>query len=363
PEGRGISSQGCLFRRREDKDLKKILIAIGLIFLLITCYVVFSDKKGIESKPEVMPKTDTVKYVAAEGKVEAMPGLEVEVGSEIDGKIAEFFVEEGDHIKKGELIARLENRDIQAKLKEAEAELAVTKSRLKEVASGARDEEIKKSKAALEGAVADMDMAKKELERYERLFKESVITKSSMDDKERAFKVSAARVKEAEEEVRLLEKGPRQETLQFHEDAVKRAEAAVEYYKRILEKTFIIAPITGKVIRKYLQKGEMVSKDVQPYLIAIADVERIRINAEVDETDIGRIKIGDPVEVTSYAYSGEVFKGVVQEISDYAGIRKVKPNNPAKNLDMKIVQVKIYLKDKVPFRLGMTVDVRIMPGH
>lgn len=342
--------------------MKKIFIVIGLIFLLIAGYVVFSDKKGAESKTEVMPKTETVKYVAAEGKAEAMPGFEVEVGSEIDGKIAEFFVNEGDKVKKGESVARLENRDVQAKLKEAEAELTVAKSRLKEVASGAREEEIKRAKAALEGAIANMDMAKKELERYERLFKESVITKSSMDEKERAFKVAAARVKEAEEEVRLLEKGPRQETLQFHEDAVKRAEAAIEYYKRIMEKTFITAPISGKVIRKYLQRGEMVSKEVQPYLIAIADVERIRINAEVDETDIGRIKIGDPVEVTSYAYPGEVFKGAVQEISDYAGIRKVKPNNPAKNLDMKIVQVKIELKDKVPFRLGMTVDVRIMPG-
>lgn len=341
--------------------MKQVLIGIGLIFLIVVGYLIFSNKKGAESKHEAMPKAAPARYVAAEGKVVAMPGLEVEVGSEIDGKIAEFFVDEGGHIKKGELIVRLENRDIQAKLKEAEAELTVTKSRLKEVASGAREEEIKKAKAVLEGAIADMEMAKKEFERYERLFKEGVVTKSGIDEKERAFKVATARVKEAEEEKRLLEKGPQQETLQFHEDTVKRAEVAIEYYKRVLEKTFITAPITGKVIRKYLQKGEMISKDVQPYLVAIADVERIRINAEVDETDIGRIKVGDPVEVTSYAYPGEIFKGVVQEISDYAGIRKVKPNNPAKNLDMKIVQVKIELKEKVPFEIGMTVDVRITP--
>src|SRR4030042_1466495 len=225
PKGRGISPQGRLFGRREDKDLKKIFIVIGLIFLVIVGYVVFSDKKGVESKIEVMPKTETVKYVAAEGKAEARPGFEVEVGSEIEGKLAEFFVNEGDEVKKGELVARLENRDIQAKLKEAEAELTGAKSRLKEVASGAREEEIKGAKAALEGAIANMDMAKKELERYERLFKESVITKSAIDEKERAFKVAAAREKEAEEEVRLLEKGPRQETLQFHEDAGKRAHA------------------------------------------------------------------------------------------------------------------------------------------
>jgi len=65
--------------------------------------------------------------------------------------------------------------------------------------------------------------------------------------------------------------------------------------------------------------------------------------------------------VTSDAYPGTTFKGEIQEISDYVGPRKVKPNNPAKNLDMKVIQVKILLKEKTPFKLGMTVDVRIIP--
>ncbi|HBH60644.1 MAG TPA: hypothetical protein DDX85_02650 [Nitrospiraceae bacterium] len=340
--------------------MRKIIIIAGLILLLIAGYVLLSKERDNQLKTGT-PQIAARRHVAAEGRVEAMEGFEVEVGSEIDGKIAEFFVEEGDLVEKGNLIARMESRDIEAKLKEAAAELEVARSRLKEVASGAREEEIKKATAALAAAAADMEFAKMSLQRNKELFSEGLITREVLDEKEMTLTVAEARVKEAEEEERLLKKGPKQETLKLNEDAVKSAAANVEYVKKVLEKTVITAPISGKVIRKYLQAGEMLSKEMLISLVAIADVEKIWINAEVDETDIGRINIGDPVEVKSDAYPGQVFNAEVREISDYVGTRKVKPNNPAKNMDMKVVQVKIAIKDKTPFRLGMTVDVRIIP--
>ena len=76
------------------------------------------------------------RYVAAEGKVETMPGLEVDIGSEITGRIEKFYVKEGDSIKKGSVIARLNSKDIKARLKEAESELIVAKSKYREAASG-----------------------------------------------------------------------------------------------------------------------------------------------------------------------------------------------------------------------------------
>jgi ABC exporter DevB family membrane fusion protein len=346
---------------QEIWKMKKIIIIAGLVLLLIAGYVLLSKDRGNESRTGA-PRTAAKRYVAAEGKVEAMHGFEVEVGSEIDGKIAEFFVEEGDYVEKGRLIAKMENRDIEAKLKEALAELEVARSRLKEVASGAREEEIKKAAAALAAAAADMEFAKMSLQRQKDLFAEGLVPKELLDEKETAFKVAQARAREAEEEERLLKKGPKQETLKLNEDAVKSAAANVEYYKKVLEKTFITAPISGKVVRKYLQAGEMLSKEMLTSLVAIADVEKIWINAEVDETDIGRFHIGDPVEIKSDAYPGQVFNGEVKEISEYVGSRRVRPNSPVKNVDMKVINVKIALQEPPPFRLGMTVDVRIIPA-
>jgi multidrug resistance efflux pump len=97
-------------------------------------------------------------------------------------------------------------------------------------------------------------------------------------------------------------------------------------------------------------------------IAAIADTSQLRINAEVDETDSGRLHLGDPVEVTAYAYPGKVYRGRVEEIADYVGKREIKPNNPAVNLGLKIIQVKIALLEATPLKLGMTVDVRIMPA-
>lgn len=343
--------------------MRKTLVAAGVIAALAACYVLFFNQGSSGAKTDAAPKVALVKYVAAEGKVEAIPGFEVEVGSEVEGKIAELFKEEGDTIRKGELVARMENSDIRAKLNEAEAEVVLAKARLREVAAGSRAEEIRGSKAVVEGAIADLETAKKELERYDKLFMTGAVSKSNLDEKERVYRVAAAKVKEAEEQERLLEQGPRSETLRYNEDAVIRAEATAEYYRRLLEKTYIASPISGKVIRRYLHRGEMINKDTQPFFIAVADLDRVRINAEADETDVGKIHIGDPVEIVSYAYPDKVFKGKVSEISDYAGIRKVTPNNPAKNRDMKVVQVKIGLDEKTPLRLGMTVDVRIKPGE
>lgn len=341
--------------------MKKMFLVAALAVIAVSIYAIVMHRGGESRRVEGKADKAPVRYVAAEGKVEAIPGFEVEVGSEIDGKIERIFVEEGDNVIKGDLIAQLENREIQAKVKEAEAELAVSLSRLKEVASGARREEIKSADAVLENARAEMEYNKKSLERYRELYSKGAVSRQLLDEKETNARTSAARVKKAAEDKRLLEEGPKPETLRLHRDAVKRSEAAAEYYRRVLEKTYIRAPLSGRVIRKYVQNGEMVNKDVQPYVAAIADLDKLRINAEVDETDIGRTHIGDPVEVTSYAYPGRIFKGKVSEISDYAGIRKVKPNNPARNLDMKIVQVKIGLMEKTPLKLGMTVDVRIIP--
>ncbi len=344
--------------------MKKKLIVIGLLLIAVAGYLLFSvgirNTTSQSPTPDSPPPIPKSQYVAAEGKVETMPGLDVDVGSEMTGKIDKFFVNEGDPVKKGALIARLWNRDIEAKLKEAELELTVAKSRLKEVESGAREEEIKRAAATLDGTIADRDLAKKNFDRYDERYKEGVIPRALLDEKEGALKVALTRVREAAEEKRLLERGPKKETLQVLEDTVKQVEATAEYYKRLLEKTVIVAPISGKVIHKYLQEGETVNmtNEVAP-LIAIADVEKIRINAEVDETDADRVHIGDPAEITSDAYPGKGFKGEVEEISDYVGVREVRPNNPAKNLDRKVLRVKIGFKEQTPLKLGMTVDVKI----
>jgi membrane fusion protein (multidrug efflux system) len=335
----------------------KFIGVAGAISLLAVVYFLASKT----DRPQMPAVTKTVEQsaVAAEGKVEALPGLEVQVGAELTGRIEKFLVKEGDSVQKGQTIARLESKDILAKLDEAEAELVVARARLEEVASGSRPEEIEEAAAAVRAAVAEMELAKTNFERFQKLHADGVVSKAIFDGSTREYTVATNRLREAEQRKVLLEKGPKEETLALHRNMVQRAEAAKEYLRRLLDKTIVAAPLSGKVIHKYMNEGEVVYTESPLPLVVIANTERLRVNAEVDETDIGKIHVGDAVEIRSDAYPDLMHSGVILEIADYVGARKIVPNNPAKNLDMKVVQVKISLPAGSPLRLGMTVDVRI----
>ncbi|MFY9270927.1 MAG: efflux RND transporter periplasmic adaptor subunit [Candidatus Manganitrophaceae bacterium] len=318
-----------------------------------------ASSPGLENGTATRQTTTTgPASVAAQGKVETLPGLHVKVSSEIAARVARSFFKEGDSVEKGALLAQLENRDIEAKLKEAETELAVAKAKQKEIAAGSRREEIDRATARLAATLSEKNLAESNVVRYRQLFEEGMVTKAGLDEKETALQTAAARVREAEEEKHLLEEGPRKETLALQEETVRRAEATVQYYRELLKKTILHAPISGKITRKYIEEGEMSDPDKTP-MLAIADPGQIRVNAEIDETDIGKIGLGDPAEITSDAYPGKVFKGKIEEISDEVGAREVRPNDPAVNLGIKVIQVKIALLEKTPLKIGMTVDVKI----
>ena len=311
--------------------------------------------------PGSPPPATARRTVAAEGTVEAMRGQEAEVGSQLTGRIERFLVNEGDLVAKGQVIAILDNGDTRAHLEEARGELAAARARLQEIASGSRREEIGQAAAVLRAAEAELELAKTELARHQRLRDVEAAAVAVLNEKEKAYNVAVARVTQAGEQLRLLEKGARLETVEVHRHLVEKARGTVELYETLLEKSFVRTPIAGKVIHKNLEEGEVVYAEVPVPLAVVVNLERTWINAEVDETDIGRINLGNSVDVTSDAYPGKVFRGRIAEIADYIGARKVRPNEPAKNLDMKVVQVKVILEQESPFRLGMGVDVRIEP--
>ena len=123
---------------------------------------------------------------------------------------------------------------------------------------------------------------------------------------------------------------------------------------------YVRSPIAGTVIERYLDAGEGVTPEIP--ILDVADLERVWINVEVDETDIGKLRVGDVVAVTSDAFPGRTFKGRVRQIADYAGLRRIRPAKPAVNPGLKIVQVKVELLERTPLRLGMTVDATITPS-
>ncbi len=337
--------------------MRKFILPLLLVVLAVSAWAIFQYEKRT---PTPAIATVAADYVAAEGKVETMPGYDINLGTgELNGKVARILVQEGDKVSPGQLVAVLDNADLSAQAQAAERGLAVAQSRLKEVLAGARREEIMQAAAALEGATAGEQEAERLYRRYKELRAKGMVSPAALDERERVLKEAQASVEEATQQHELLKAGPRPETVKLSRDQVTLARAELEHSRKLLDKTLLRSPIAGTVIKRYLDEGEGVTPEIP--ILAIADLARIWINAEVDETDVGRIAVGDPVVISSDAYPGRVFKGSIRQIADYAGERRVKPNDPAVNLGLKVVQVKIGLEQAAPFRLGMTVDVKITP--
>lgn len=339
--------------------MKKLWAGITAAVIALAAFAVIHQRTP---RPAEVQAPLPLAYVAGEGKLEAMPGYDVDLGTgELNGKIARIFVREGDQVHKGQIVASLTNEDLRAQVIQSEQQLVVAQARLTELQSGAREEEIREARARLQGAMARMQEAHNQLQRDRDLHRQKMISQATLEATDTAWKAARASVDEAAQRKKLLEAGPKPETVQLYRDQVQLAEASLDHVRKRLDKTLVRSPIDGTVIERYLDEGEGVTPEIP--ILAIADLSETWINAEIDETDIGRVQVGDAARVTSDAYPGQTFHGAIREIASYAGVRKVRPRNPAANLGLKVIQVKIQLANQTPLRLGMTVDVRIIPSR
>ena len=248
---------------------------------------------------------DTASRVVAEGRLTTYPGAEVLVGSEVAGTIVRLPVVEKQVVHRGQLIAELRADDLRAQLAEAQARVGE--------------------------AEAEIRLAEAERARAESLYAQQVDTASRRDKAVRDLEVSAARRTTAVAVATRLE-----------------AEIA---------KRRIVAPIDGVVIVRHVDAGEPV--DARAAIVTIADLSRVRVEAEVDEFDTGRLVVGAPVAVTAEGFEGKSWRGTVEEIPDSVQGRRLKPQDPGKPADTRVLLVKIRLDEATPLKLGQRVEVEI----
>ena len=243
--------------------------------------------------------------VVAEGRVTTYPGAEVLVSSEVAGTIVKLAVAEKQHVRRGQLIAELRADDLRAELAEAAARIVETD--------------------------AEIRLAEAERDRARSLYEQKVDTASRRDKAVRDLEVSEARRTTALAVATRLE-----------------AEIA---------KRRIVAPIDGVVIVRQVDAGESI--EARAGIVTIADLAQMRIEAEVDEFDTGKLVAGSAVAVTAEGFDGERWRGTVEEIPDSVQGRRLKPQDPGKPADTRVLLVKIRLDEPTPLKLGQRVEVEI----
>jgi RND family efflux transporter MFP subunit len=257
-----------------------------------------SDRK-VAAVPAEAPR------VIAEGRVAAYPGAEVVVGTEVAGRIVRLQVRELQRVKQGELIAELNAADLKAGVREAEARIAE--------------------------AEADIRFYTREVNRRSHLATRGSASMWELDSDTHALETAQARRASAEAQRDRL-----------------RAE---------LEKCRIVAPIDGVVTSRVVDQGETVEAGAA--LVTIADLSRLRIEVEVDEFDAGRLQPAAAVTITAEGYDGRAWNGQVEEIPDVVVNRGLRPDDPGRPIDARVLLVKVALDAPGPLKLGQRVDVAI----
>jgi len=276
---------------------------IGLVLIIITVAEVRANRP---SSPAAQPAAapESSRHVVAEGRVVAYPGAEVTVGSDVAGTIDRLAVNEQDHVHRGQVIATLRADDLHAAI----------------AAARAREDE----------AAADIRLCELERERAQHLYRDNVGSKQTLEKTDRDLDAARARQASAIAEQRRIE--------------------------ALLAKTVIKAPIDGVVIARMRQQGETINAGDS--LVTVADLHRTRVEAEVDEFDASRMHVSGEAAVSAEGYDGS-WRGVIEEVPGNVVSRRLKPQDPAKPIDTRVLLVKIAMTEGTPLKLGQRVEVEI----
>lgn len=332
-------------------NIKKILMWTVVILVAYAGYTHRAAKQNAEVPVEIK-RGKLEKHIFAEGKV--IPEVEVELSTKVPGRIKVLYAKEGDTVTKGQVICVLDNGELQAQLQNALANVKQAKARLQELKTGARAQELQEAEAMIKQMQAAYDESAKNLKRQQELFDQHAIPQAQLDMARMQSDMDKQRLEAAKQRLSLLETGPKKESIHAAQAGVAAAQAGVTLARENLENSIIRAPITGEVIVKYKENGEMISPGVP--ILRLADKSNVYVRAEVDESDIGWLKLEQKVVITSDAYPDKTYRGEVTFIGESIGKREIVPEDPTKISDAKVLDVKVLLEPGHPFKLGMTVD-------
>jgi HlyD family secretion protein len=298
------------------KSWKKIAIGAGVLVglaIIVGFTVNQSSKNVVTVQTGKVQRQDLATVVSASGEIK--PKTYVNIGANAFGKITHLYVKEGDRVKKGQLLAQLENVQPEADVNANQASLDAAQTD-----SVAADAALKTSQADLLRAQADYDRNKLDWERAQNLYKDGLISKSDFDSRKNAWATADAGLAQAQ--ARVAQAKAQKDSAEGH---VSQARATLTHYADLLKKTTYPAPFDGVITNLPVREGETVVIGIQnaqgSTLMTIADMSLITAEVKVDETDIVNVRVGQPADVTIDAIPNKVFHGSVSEIGDNAIVR------------------------------------------
>src|ERR1700738_914646 len=298
------------------KSWKKIEIGVcvaAVLALIVGITIHQSGKNVVTVQTGKVQRQDLSAVVSASGEIK--PKTYVNIGANAYGKITHLYVKEGDHVKKGQLLAQLENVQSSADVSANQASVQAA-----ETDAIAAQASMNTAEADLLRAKADYERNKLDWGRAQSLFKEGLIAESDFDSRRNAWATADSGLTQAQ--ARLAQAKAQNDSANRH---VGQARATLTRVTDVLQKTTYSAPYDGVITNLPVREGESVVIGIQnalgSTLMTLADMSVITAEVKVDETDIVNVRLGQPADVTIDAIPKKIFHGTVSEIGDNAIVR------------------------------------------
>jgi len=283
---------------KKNKLLRYLLIAVGILFLFVIIgrsagWIGGPEKKLVST--EKVQKRSIVETVSASGKIQ--PEVEVKISPDVSGEIVELTVKEGDHVTKGQVLAKILPDIYQSSVERAVAAVNSSKAGYQS------------AQARLVQAQSQFTKAKINYDRNKKLYADKLISATEFESIESGYEVAKAEVDAAEEGVKSSDFG------------IQSSQASLKEAQDNLKKTTILAPVDGTIAKLNKEKGERVvgtNMMEGTEMMRLADLNEMEVSVDVNENDIMRVSVGDSADIEVDAYLGKKFKGVVTEVANSA---------------------------------------------
>jgi HlyD family secretion protein len=377
------------------KNKKRLMILIPAVLLVaVLAYI-------------ILGRSDDGVIIRVSGNIEV---TDAEVSFKIPGRVEARLVDEGETVKAGQMVARLDSAELtqeaaalkaevqaaQAALAEleagsrpeeiaqAEASAAQAKARLDEMLAGSRPEELSAAEAVLQRAKAEAERARLDAERYAGLYKKAIVSAQQDDLARTAYETALARQREAEEQYKLVKagprkeqieqaraawlqtqerfvlvkKGPRRETIEQARARLQQAKEGLAVAETRLGYAMLASPLTGVVLSKNVEPGEFVAAGTP--IVTVGDLENVWLRAYIDETDLGRVKVGQRVRVTTDTYPDKRYEGRVSFIASQAEFTPRNVQTEKERVKL-VYRVKVDIRNpNMELKPGMPADAEIL---
>ncbi|HEY3617949.1 MAG TPA: efflux RND transporter periplasmic adaptor subunit [Candidatus Sulfotelmatobacter sp.] len=302
--------------------------------------------------------------LAGPGRVEPY-SEDIKIGSELSGRLKAVKVEEGDTIRRGQVLAELENADYRAQVDQARANVLAKEATLRKVINGARRQERDEAWSSVTEAKAVLENSKSELHRHQQLFSAGVEPREELERYVREADVAQAKYDAAVQQHALVDDHAREEDQSLAEADLKLAQGQLAEAHARYEKAFIRSPIDGTVLRQHHRDGESVSNSstVPDPILTIGDRKSLRVRVDVDESDVSKVREGQRAYVTADAFGKQKFWGHVVRVGQQLGPKNVHTDEPAEKVDTKILETLVELDPGSDLPDGLRVDAFIVTGR